>query len=340
MICTRVRRPSGLTATMRTPAIPACGRVARVQPLFDTSFRSAEFVKQTRSGQVYIAGSTGRVSGRIRRWSTGVAFFDHQFEREPGALQPLALPNDRRALYPYVGIELIEDDYAAVVNLSVLGRAEDVYLGQRISASLGYAPDAFGADAARLVFNASWRDAMRPVQPLIITGYARLNGVVRTDDGDGENVHATVGGELHQLQTDAFRFYASMDATWTDGLTIDNQLQLGGENGLRGFPQRFQQGNRRLRLRLEERWFSSAHPLRLFRFGAAVFVDAGRAWFPGDPDQDDEKGWLANLGIGLRLASSRAPTSSMIHLDLAVPMQRDGREVEGVQLSLTLRETF
>ncbi|MDZ7826297.1 MAG: hypothetical protein U5R48_10110 [Gammaproteobacteria bacterium] len=95
-----------------------------------------------------------------------------------------------------------------------------------------------------------------------------------------------------------------------------------------------------MRARLEQRWFSGAHPFQLFRFGAAAFIDAGRAWFPGDPEDDDETGWLANAGIGLRFSSTRIPTNSMVHLDLAMPLRTGGRDVEDLQLSLTLRETF
>ena len=145
---------------------------------------------------------------------------------------------------------------------------------------------------------------------------------------------------MHRLQTDAFRFFASVDATYTRGLTDDRQLQLGGSRGLRAYPQRFQQGDRRLRVRFEERWYAAGEPLRLFRWGAALFLDAGRAWFPGDADDDEEDGWLANVGVGIRLIPTRLPTSSMIHIDLAAPLRTGGRDVDDVQLSVTLRQGF
>jgi hypothetical protein len=312
----------------------------RVRPLFDTGFRVAEFVHRSVDLEAEFARSTGRVDGWVRRWRVGLAHEDHEFAREPGNLQPAVLPADRQSTFPFVGFELLEDRWAAASNLDRIQRAEDVYLGLRIAGRLGYSPDALGADDGRVHFSASIQDAGRSADGWLLSGYLRADGAVTTSDGESENVVARAGTELHVPQGERFGFYASLDGTWAEGLTVDRQILLGGDTGLRGYPQRFQDGDRRLRLRVEERWFSSAHPFRLFRYGAALFLDAGRSWFPGDDDSDDETGWLANVGIGLRLMPTRAPTDSMVHIDLAVPLVDGGRDVESVQVSLTLRETF
>jgi len=93
-------------------------------------------------------------------------------------------------------------------------------------------------------------------------------------------------------------------------------------------------------MRVEERWYANGEPLRLFRWGAAVFLDGGRAWFPGDADDDDEEGWLANIGAGIRLMPTRLPTNGMIHIDVAVPLRTGGRDVDDVQLSVSIRNSF
>ena len=313
---------------------------ARVQPLFDGGFRVAQFRQDTRQVTARQAWSSGRSNGHVRRWSLGVSYWDYEFESEPGASQPARLPRHRRALYPFIGFEAIEDDFVPISNLSLIGRAQDVHLGRRLVGSIGVSPDAFGADDGRVLFNALWRDGWRPGAAMIVTGFSRVDGAVTTGDGEAENLVVSIGGEIHRLQTDAFRLFASVDATYTRGLTDDRQLQLGGSRGLRAYPQRFQQGDRRLRMRLEERWYAAGEPLRLFRWGAALFLDAGRAWFPGDEDDDEEDGWLANIGVGVRLMPTRLPTSSMIHIDLAAPLRTGGRDVDDIQLSVTLRQGF
>lgn len=312
----------------------------RVRPLFDTGVRVAEFVDRSRAAEMEFARSTGRVDGWVRRWRVGVAHYDHEFAVEPGILQPARLPRDRAATYPFVGFEVLEDRWEAATNIDVIERAEDVYLGLQIDATLGLSPDALGADDGRVVISTGVRDAARTSRGWLVSGFARIDGAVTLSDGEAENLIGTLGARLYVPQGSRFGFFASAEGDWAEGLTVDRQLLLGGDNGLRGYPQRFQDGDRRLRIRVEERWFASAHPFRLFRYGAALFLDAGRAWFPGDEDDDDETGWLANVGVGLRISPTRAPTDSMIHIDLALPLRTGGRDVEDVQVSLTLRETF
>lgn len=317
----------------------SASRDERIQPLFATGERVEEFVQRSVSAQAYLARSTGRVDGHVRRWTLGVAHFENEFARDDGPLQPLELPDDRQATYPFVSVELLEDEWEAAQNLDLIGRPEDIYLGRRITASVGVSPDALGADDGRVLFTTSWSNALRLTPEWLVSMSIGADGAVTTSDGEAENLVASVSTASYYRQSESFALFASADYSWTRGLTRDQQLLLGGDSGLRGYPQRYQEGDRRVRLRLEERWFSSAHPLRLFRYGAALFADAGRSWFAGDPD-DDESGWLANVGVGLRLMPTRFPTESFVHLDLAVPVRRGGRDVEDVQLSLTLRNSF
>ncbi|MDZ7826296.1 MAG: hypothetical protein U5R48_10105 [Gammaproteobacteria bacterium] len=69
----------------------------RVQPLYATGLKVAEFGQRSTSARAFLAGSEGRVDGRVRRWQLGLAHFDHEFSREPGPLQPARLAADRRA---------------------------------------------------------------------------------------------------------------------------------------------------------------------------------------------------------------------------------------------------
>ena len=64
---------------------------------------------------------------------------------------------------------------------------------------------------------------------------------------------------------------------YIDGLTGENQLTLGGQNGLRGYDNHYQVRDRSFLLNIEQRYYSDWHPLRLIRLGFAAFVDVGRA---------------------------------------------------------------
>jgi len=73
-------------------------------------------------------------------------------------------------------------------------------------------------------------------------------------------------------------FFTALQASKGWRLDLDNQILLGGDNGLRGYPLRYQDGTARALWTVEQRFFTDWYPFRLFRVGAAVFFDTGRTW--------------------------------------------------------------
>src|SRR5205085_6052649 len=115
-------------------------------------------------------------------------------------------------------------------------------------------------------------------------------------------------------------FYASLSADRLGaGAQAPDQLLLGGDTGLRGYPLRYQSGDRRALVTIEQRVYTDWYPFRLARVGAAVFYDRGRAW--GGVNQNTVNGsWLSDAGVGLRVALDRAAFGNVLHADVAVPM--------------------
>jgi hemolysin activation/secretion protein len=113
---------------------------------------------------------------------------------------------------------------------------------------------------------------------------------------------------------------------------------LGGDNGLRGYPLRYQAGKTNALLTLEQRFYSNWQPLKLVNVGAAVFFDTGRAW-----GQDEyaaaPKGWLSDVGIGLRLGSARSGLGNVLHIDLAMPLNRSN-DIDSLQLLIETKKSF
>ncbi|HEY7775040.1 MAG TPA: ShlB/FhaC/HecB family hemolysin secretion/activation protein, partial [Kineobactrum sp.] len=142
---------------------------------------------------------------------------------------------------------------------------------------------------------------------------------------------------LHK-QSRQWAAYGSLRVDYTDGLTEDRQLTLGGASGLRGYDLNYQVGDRSVVFNLEQRYYSDWHPFRLLQVGLVAFVDVGRAWFEGE-DNGPNGGVLANAGIGIRLNSSRAEKSSVVHIDLAFPFVKDD-EVSSSQILLTIKNRF
>ena len=131
---------------------------------------------------------------------------------------------------------------------------------------------------------------------------------------------------------------ASFQAVASDKLDADQQILLGGDNGLRGYPLRYQTGEHSALLSVEQRFFTNWFPWRLFQVGGAVFFDVGRVWGQ-DPRGEPTLGTLSDVGFGLRLASPRAGSRQMIHVDLAFPLNRSD-SIDAVQLLIESKRAF
>jgi hemolysin activation/secretion protein len=146
----------------------------------------------------------------------------------------------------------------------------------------------------------------------------------------------------------AVRYYAKQSSNWlffstlagTVGkrLDLEDQILLGGDNGLRGYPLRYQDGTSRALLTLEERYFTNWYPFRLFRVGAAVFYDMGRTW--GQPPlAAQDLGLLKDAGFGLRFGNARTGLGNIIHVDVAFPFDGDP-SIKRVQFLVQTEQEF
>ena len=127
-------------------------------------------------------------------------------------------------------------------------------------------------------------------------------------------------------------------APLTENLDEDEQLTLGGDTGLRGYPLRYQAGTAKALLTLEQRYYTKWYPFRLFHVGGAVFFDMGRTW-GRDVTGETSLGMLKDVGLGLRLGSSRSAFGNVVHIDLAFPLDGDN-DIDSVQLIIETSQRF
>ena len=276
---------------------------------------------------------------RVHRFSVGFTYERNRFAAELDRPTPAVLPPDRTLAYPWIAFDSVGNDYLKTRNFDQLGRAEDLSLGQRFHGRLGFSSTAFGADRNEGIFDstASWgyRPATHPGQTILLSGTA--SGRYGSDGG--RNLQAGFRARYYIRNFGDQLFLASLEADATHRLDPESQLLLGGDSGLRGYPLRFQDGDHRILFSLEQRVFTNWYPFRLFHVGGAIFFDAGRVW-SNDPSKSAQiQGLLKDIGFGLRLGSSRSSLGSVVHLDLAFPLDGDG-SIKRVQYLVTSRTGF
>ena len=280
--------------------------------------------------------SQGLRHGWARRWLTGIRYEDSQFGPDPETPLAAPLPQDRKLLTPWLGISFIQDGYDTVRNLDQIARTEDVQFGRELRAELGIASAQLGSDRDAAVFALSAGTGERLTEGRSLFLGSSFSG--RWESAGLRDGLATAEARYYQRQRENAAFFATTRGAVAFSPDLDHLIELGGDNGLRGYPLRYQVGTSSVLLTAEQRLYTDWYPFRLFRVGAAAFVDAGRTWGE-DAAGSPPLGWLADAGFGLRLGNERSGLGNVIHVDLAFPLVRsDG--VDSVQLLVETRQRF
>lgn len=275
---------------------------------------------------------------RVSRWLYGYNYQRHNFSFSDSSIPPATLPEDRTYSFPYMGYQSVEDEFAELHNFDYLGRTEDVFVGERYQWSLGYSTEGLDATRDQVAFEGRYQNTLLAETGQLWVVGSTLSGFWTLDDESFENLWWEVESRYHYKQSRKWALYSGLRLEYTDGLTGENQVVLGGATGLRGYDRNYQVGDRAFVWNIEQRYYSDWHPFRLFRVGLAAFVDVGRAWYE-NRDNGSNGGVLADAGIGLRLNSSRAEKSAVVHVDVAFPFVRDD-EVDDVQILFTVKDRF
>ena len=303
---------------------------------YDLGNAAAEYKSQTELHSAFWGWSAGLIDGWVKRWTSGIVYDDREFRAVPNSQLPSLIPANRRLVYPFVGLELLEDQFQTASNRDQIERTEDFFLGARLTASLGWATESFGSDRDAFIYRLSASKGFGSIERKALFLSSWANG--RFEHGDSKNTQVGANARYYNQISDKRLFFVTLDASWGEDLDLDNRVDLGGDTGLRGYPLRYQTGDSRILLTAEQRYFSDWYPFRLFRVGGALFADIGRTW--GDnPVAGAPLGWLKNLGLGLRLAPTRSSGRDVIHIDVAFPLDGDP-SIDDIQFLIESKRSF
>jgi hypothetical protein len=307
-----------------------------VEPLYDLGEVVEEFASHQKFASASWGWSDGLRNGWVRRWRVGATYDESEFSEIAGSIPPNLVPENRKFIYPWLGFELVQNDFDKFKNHDQIGRTEDFHLGGRFSAQLGYADQAYGADRSALIFSAKASHGSGSADRSALLLSSALEG--RLESGELRNTVLDGAVRYYVKQSERRLFFTTLAASVGRALDLDTQILLGGDNGLRGYPLRYQGGEARALLTVEQRYFTHWYPFRLFRVGAAAFFDIGRTWGES-PVSTPSRGLLKDVGIGLRFGNSRSGLGNIIHVDLAFPLDGDS-SIESVQILVETKERF
>ena len=308
----------------------------RIDAVYNGGDVIGEYRHRQESAEFHGGWSRGLVDGWTRRYSVGLSYQNDVYGLDPTRTAPPQIPMDQKSIGPFLRYEVIEDSYEKFRNRNSIQRVEYFLTGFSSSLQLGHAFTGLGSTRDLWLYSAS-----------VGNGYQfsgdhnlQLAGSFSGQYGDGRGERQLLSGSAQYYRPQGSRtlFYAAASAQAIHNPDIGNLLVIGGDSGLRGYPLRYQSGERRALFTLEERVYTDWYPLRLFRVGGAVFFDVGRAW-GGEIVNTANPGWLSDVGFGLRLLSARSAFGNVLHADVAFPLNADAN-IDSVQFLLKTKASF
>jgi hemolysin activation/secretion protein len=269
------------------------------------------------------------------RFSAGVLYDDKDYELEPGKAPPTRLPSDLTLAGPFVRFDLIEDAFRTDVNLNLIGRVEDFAMGVQSRLQIGRALEEWGSTRDAWLYSLGLSNGFDVTRDSFLLSSLSATGRYAEE---GENQFVGAAARYYHRHGARLVYYAALSADAAHNPDVPGPLEIGGDNGLRGYPLRYQAGERRVLFTVEARGYTDWYPFRLFRVGGAVFYDTGRAW-KGENQNTVNEGWLRDVGFGLRLLSARTSKGNVFHADVAFPLDTDP-SIDKVQFLFKTKVAF
>lgn len=289
----------------------------RIDSVFTNDTIVSQFRHRQKSGEVFGGWSAGLVGGWVQRYSIGVGYTEDLYANEPATIAPAELPPEQTLAYPFIRYEVIEDRYVKVVNRNKIGRPEFFAMGFNARAQLGRTSTSFGSSEDLWLYSGTVSKGFTPPGGGDLVAGASLSG--QYGNGRGQRQYYGATARYYRPQGRRAMFYAAAQLDALRNPFPTDQLLLGGDSGLRGYPMRYQSGDNRALFTVEERLYTDWYIFQLIRVGGAVYFDVGRAW-GGPYENSANPGWLREVGFGLRLINDRSSSANVLHVDVAFPL--------------------
>ncbi len=308
----------------------------RIESVYANGSAVAQFRHDRGDAEAFAGWSNGVIAGFTSRYSLGISRQSDAYRLDPALPSPAQLPADRKLAGPFVRYEVIEDNYQKLKNRDLIERPEYFAMGFQASAQVGRAMTVLGGNRNLWLYSGTVSDGFT-----LFSGHQLLaSASVRGQYGSAgvERQLLSASARYYVPQTSRSVFFVSVAGDAARNPELADQLLLGGDNALRGYPLRYQSGERRALLTVEQRVYTDWYPFRLFRVGGAAFYDVGRAWM-GPFENTANRGWLGDFGFGLRILSARSAFNNVVHADIAFPTHRDPN-IKSVQYLVKITNTF
>lgn len=223
----------------------------------------------------------------------------------------------RRLRGPALTLSWLQDRFRAFRDLQGMDTPEDYNLGWAGSAALGVSTRAWGATGAGPFLRGDVSRGWAPGLRSLVLAQSSLAGQVL--DGRLADVQGWLSLTGYGWAWPRQVLAGNLQLDGTARPVPEHLLNLGGTEGLRGYPNLMHLGDRRWIASLEDRILTDWRWLGMLRAGFVVYADAGAI------RRLDGTGWTrpyADLGAGLRFGDLKSSLARVVLLTVAVPLTR------------------
>ena len=259
------------------------------------------------------------------RWRIGFSTETDTFTNLADAPNIITLPENRDFNISWFEYQYIRNEFVKYYNVQQVNRVEDINFGLQTTAKIGYVKSKVSTYDNSLDLHLKIADGFHLSDSHFLFTHLSIDGFYK--DGLITNGLAKSQIQYHWRNFSRGQLYMSWEATRGKNLFADQYLYLGGNSGLRGYPDFYQDGDRRYLFSLEQRFHGRREWLSLFYLGYAFFYDQGRTWGDSLASQVADRE-LRDFGFGLRFSGTRVGgqdqgRSNILHLDVAKPLDGD-----------------
>ncbi len=244
-------------------------------------------------------------------------WFDQKDQFYPLNLDTVAgtLPQDRHLSGPTLGYAWIQPRYIKETYIDKMERVEDFNMGNELQIFGGFMGAALGSDRDRWTYNALDQQGSQfgPGRFAL----AQLGARGRSANGRPDNTLLFANLNIFWKTSWPFpeTWISHFEVNRGRSLDPENQVMLGGNNGLRGYKNYSFVGGKSLLINLENRVFFPGEFFHLVRFGGALFFDTG-AVAPESSSLSLSQ-FKSDIGAGLRLSPTRSQSGNVVRFDVA-----------------------
>ncbi len=215
-------------------------------------------------------------------------------------------------------LTMVQDRSATFENLASIGHTEDYNLGWLISGSIGYFAMRLGSTTSAPFGAAGVSKGWRTGGRGLVLASAGVGGRHEVEGWRESAARADVTAYNWRLKWHTLA--ANVHVASVAGPDPTGWLYLDSTAGLRGYPDHFLAGDRRVVISVDDRIITEWRLLGLLQVGFVGYADAGAI------RRFDTGRWsrtYANVGAGLRFGSLKGGQNSVVQASVAFPLVRD-----------------